>query len=56
MHRNDTAEHVITEAVLKRWDSSGNRKINLVFTDLVLSFEIIKKKKKIKKINQLCYV
>jgi hypothetical protein len=41
MHRNDTVEHVITEAVFKRGDSSGNRKIHLVFTDLVLSFEII---------------
>jgi hypothetical protein len=41
MHRNDTVEHVITEAVLKRRDSSGNRKIHLVFTDLLLSFEII---------------
>jgi hypothetical protein len=41
MHRNDTVEHVITEAVLKRRDSSGNRKIHLVFTDIVLSFEII---------------
>jgi hypothetical protein len=41
MHRNDTVEHVITEAVLKRRDSSGNKKIHLVFTDLLLSFEII---------------
>jgi hypothetical protein len=41
MHRSDTVEHVITEAVLKRRDSSGNRKIHLVFTDLVPSFEII---------------
>jgi len=37
VHRNDTVGQVIPEAVLKRRDSSGNRKIHLVFTDLVLS-------------------
>jgi hypothetical protein len=42
VHRNDTVGQVIPEAVLKRRDSSGNRKIHLAFTDLVLSFEIIK--------------
>ena len=41
VHRNDTVGQVIPEAVLKRRDSSGNRKIHLAFTDLVLSFEII---------------
>jgi hypothetical protein len=40
VHRNDTVEQV-PQAVLKRRDSSGNRKIHLTFTDLVLSFEII---------------
>jgi hypothetical protein len=40
VHRNDTVGQVIPEAVLKRRDSSGNRKIHLAFTDLVLSFEI----------------
>jgi hypothetical protein len=32
VHRNDTVGQVIPEAVLKRRDSSGNRKIHLVFT------------------------
>ena len=41
VHRNDTVGQVIPESVLKRRDSSGNRKIHLTFTDLVLSFEII---------------
>ena len=42
VNRNDTVGQVIPEAVLKRRDSSGNRKIQLAFTDchLVLSFEI----------------
>jgi hypothetical protein len=41
VHRNDAVGQVIPEAVLKRRDSSGNRKIHLAFTDLVLSFEIV---------------
>ena len=41
VHRNDTVGQVIPEAVLKRRDSSGKRKIYLAFIDLVLSFEII---------------
>jgi len=41
VHHNDTVGQVIPEAVLKRRDSSGNRKIHLAFTDLVLSFEIV---------------
>ena len=32
-HRNDTIGQVKLEAILKRWDSSGNRKIHLAFTD-----------------------
>ena len=41
VHRNDTIGQVKLEAILKRRDSSGNRKIHLAFTDYVLSFEII---------------
>jgi hypothetical protein len=33
VHRNDTVGQVNPEAVLKRWDSSGNREIHLAFTD-----------------------
>jgi hypothetical protein len=33
VHRNDTVGKVNPEAVLRRWDSSGNRKIHLAFTD-----------------------
>ena len=33
VHRNDTVGQVNPEAVLKRWDSRGNRKIHLAFTD-----------------------
>ena len=33
VHRNDTVWEVNSETVLKRWDSSGNRKIHLAFTD-----------------------
>ena len=33
VHRNDTVGQVNPEAVLKRWDSSGNRKTHLAFTD-----------------------
>jgi len=33
VHRNDTVGEENPETVLKRWDSSGNRKINLAFTD-----------------------
>jgi hypothetical protein len=33
VHRNDAVGQVIPEAVLKRRDSSGNRKIHLAFTD-----------------------
>ena len=33
LHRNDTVGQVNPEAVLKRWNSSGNRKIHLAFTD-----------------------
>ena len=54
VHRNDTVGQVIPEAVLKRPNSSGNRKIHLAFTDLVrLAFEIIQQNI-ILKINQLC--
>ena len=52
LHRNDTVGHVNPEAVLKRWNSSGNRKIHLAFTDWVLSFEIIQQNIKLD-INQL---
>jgi hypothetical protein len=55
VHRNDTVGQVIPEAVLKRPNSSGNRKIHLAFTDLVrLAFEIIQQNI-ILKINQLCF-
>ena len=33
VHRNDTVGQVNPEAVLKRWDLCGNRKIHLAFTD-----------------------
>ena len=33
VHRNDTYRQVNPDAVIKRWDSSGDRKIHLVFTD-----------------------
>jgi len=33
VHSNDTVGQVNPEAVLKRWDSSSNRKIHLAFTD-----------------------
>ncbi|XP_048727017.1 zinc finger MYM-type protein 1-like [Ostrea edulis] len=33
VHRNDNAGKVSPEAVLKRWDLSGTRKIELAFTD-----------------------
>ena len=33
IHRNDTVGQFNPEAALKRWDSSGNRKIHLPITD-----------------------
>jgi hypothetical protein len=33
VHRNDTVGQVNPEAVLKRWNSNDNRKINIAFTD-----------------------
>ena len=33
VHHNDTVGQVNPEAIFKRWDSSGNRKIHLAFID-----------------------
>ena len=33
VHRNDTYRQMNPDAVIKRWDSSGSRKIHLAFTD-----------------------
>ena len=40
IHRNDTVGQFNPEAVLKRWDSSGNRKIHLAITDCHLKLFI----------------
>jgi hypothetical protein len=40
IHRNDTVGQCNPEAVLKRWDSSGNRKIHLTITDCHLKLFI----------------
>ena len=44
VHRNDTDWQVNSEAVLKIWDLSGNRKIHIAFTEnchLKLFIEIL---------------
>ena len=38
VHHNDTVGQVNPEAVLKRWISNGNRKINLTFTNYLKLF------------------
>jgi hypothetical protein len=40
IHRNDTVGQFNLEAVLKIWDSSGNRKIHLAITDCHLKLFI----------------
>jgi hypothetical protein len=40
IHRNDTVGQFNPEAVLKRWDSSGNRKIHPPITDCHLKLFI----------------
>jgi len=40
--RNDTVGQVNPEAVLKRWNSNGKRKINLAFTDSTYKYYHLK--------------
>ena len=54
VHRNDTVGQIHPEAILKRWDSSGNMKIHtelIKYCHFKLIFKIL-----FKKINQLCLI